>query len=81
MHTSTPVVRALPTSGEFLFTSKYGVFSRTILSGLDEIKWSFGPLIVQSRDRAKWSLPSGGDSAEAPTGVVQVRWCSRARRG
>ena len=41
----------LPTSGEFCgvckmvtTTFKYGVFSRTILSGLDEIKWSFGPL-------------------------------------
>ena len=56
---SRPVfsVRALPTSGQFcvfckMVTTmlKYVEPSRTILSGRDEIKWSFGP-IVQSRDQ------------------------------
>ena len=62
---------------------KYRVFSRTILSGLGQIKWCFGPLecnrgaiIVHSRDRVKWSSVSELLVTSSNTAKSHVRRCS-----
>ena len=62
-----------------LIMLKYVEPSWTILSGRDEIKWSFGPFILQSRDHAQWSSANLGLQTKniAYRAVVEKALCQR----